>query len=629
MKLRLLSVENFRSLRAVSLPTDDLTTLIGANGSGKSSFLTALRLLFEPRARVDVRDFWRSEGASDEALRDDPIVIRGTFTDLSPEARAAFGPFLSSESELVVERAFDGPGVGTYVAHRRTIPEFAAIRNSPTRHREMFNQLVSEDRFAGLTRVGNKNDAFDQMATWEQEHPDSLESASEQVSFFSEALESPTAIGNYLKFFPIGALEDPGQHLDPGGSGAVAELIAEVFQESAVLGQLAEISETALARSNELLQQANQSLAPVTEQIAQSLRDFTPGFSVELKWLPLSTGRTQEPGVSVVVATSEGLHTDLEYQGHGVQRSLMYGVLTAQSLATSVASSGRTLLLAIEEPEAFQHPLSARVLSETLGRLSAGQFQVLYSTHSPYFINPRQLNGLRLVRRVAAAPAGMETAVDAFSISDFAKGWATAIDNPDVTEASTAARLAANASHNVIEGLFARACVIVEGDEDEALLRAGCDVAGVDLDRGGVAVVQSRGKGGMSIVFAFLRGAGVSCYPVFDLDRSKEVADQHLEAERQLAVLLHIEGEPPFAGDAVTEEYAHWHDDFGSAVSEELGSQYVEILQEVCDELGYAMRQGRKVSAVLREALDRAFRAGLQSELLTALVARVERLGRN
>lgn len=626
MNLKSLCVQNLRSLKAVSLPVGDLTTLIGANGSGKSSCLSAIRLLFDPRARVDSRDFWRGAGAAEEGSPTEPIVIRATFAQLSDQARAAYEPFLTEGSELALERVFEEPGSGTYVGYRRTVAEFAVIRNSATGHRDQFNTLVMEGRFEGLAKVGNKQAAFDQMAAWENGHQDRLVSIPERITFFTDTADSPTAIANYIRFFHIGALEDPRQHIDPTGGGAVAELVAEVFEESTVLDELADITDGALTRSNQILEEANAAFESATRQIANSLRDFAPGFSVELRWRPLSADRAHSPGVSVIVSTSEGLQTELEYQGHGVQRSLMYGVLTAQTQAESSPSSGRTLLLAIEEPEAFQHPLSARVLSDTLARLAAGQFQIIYSTHSPYFIKPGDLAGLRLVRRVEVEPSGMETTVEPFSIENFTARWRSAIGTAAVSEESTSARLRANASPAVIEGLFAQACVIVEGDEDEALLRAGAAVADVDLDRRGIAVVQSRGKAGMPLVFAFLTHAGITCYPMFDLDRSQAIDKQHRDAEAHLASLLGLDDEATFEGNAVQETFAHWNHDFGTAVASELGEGYTTILQDVCDELGYAVRQGRKVPAVLARALATAFERGLGSPLLDALVDRVKTL---
>jgi predicted ATPase len=52
-------IENFRSLRKVSVALKPLTALIGQNDTGKSTFLDALEQLAEPRSHTSENDHWR------------------------------------------------------------------------------------------------------------------------------------------------------------------------------------------------------------------------------------------------------------------------------------------------------------------------------------------------------------------------------------------------------------------------------------------------------------------------------------------------------------------------------------------------------------------------------------------
>ena len=52
MLIQNVQVKNFRSILNESLPCDSLTALVGRNGSGESSFLSALELFYNPTARV-------------------------------------------------------------------------------------------------------------------------------------------------------------------------------------------------------------------------------------------------------------------------------------------------------------------------------------------------------------------------------------------------------------------------------------------------------------------------------------------------------------------------------------------------------------------------------------------------
>ena len=80
MLIQEVHVKNFRSIMDESLPCDSLTALVGRNGSGKSSFLSALELFYNPSARVTPEDFY-----SDEVTQDIEVAV--TFANLSPEAK--------------------------------------------------------------------------------------------------------------------------------------------------------------------------------------------------------------------------------------------------------------------------------------------------------------------------------------------------------------------------------------------------------------------------------------------------------------------------------------------------------------------------------------------------------------
>lgn len=621
MRLNRLVIKGFRSLRYVDLPLDSLTSLIGRNGSGKSSVLDALDLLFAPKKTVELADFWQgiaSEG--EEPTRAEEVSILATFCDLSPEATDAFGRFVR-EGSLTLERIFPEPGEGGYYCSRPSIPAFARIRSLPKGHKDEFNALVDAGEFEGLDRAGNKEEGFAQMDRWERDHADQCEPTLESVSFFSHPVGSPAAIGTYVSFIFVGALEAPEEHLDATRtSGAIGRLIGEVVQTNSIQDELDRIAAEGAEAANALLERNTDQLAEIETGISEELAQFAPGFALDFRWEEVSSTSRRPPPIRIAISTAEGLRTDLRHQGQGVQRSLMYAALAAEA-RLGASRNGRTILLAIEEPEAFQHPLSARVLGRTLSTLSNQDYQIVYSTHSPDFVRPQNINGLRLVRR-AGGKQGPSTNVSSFSLQDFAVTFGKAYERDDFTPDSIAARLEANLETRILEGLFANACVIVEGDEDEALLRAACRLAEIDLDERGVAVIQARGKLSMPLVLGFLKQAGVPCYPVFDLDRQKEEPKQGRVAEQAIVRLLRGE-DVDLSGSEAKSDMAYWEHNLGLCVSAEMGHSYEGLLTETSQELGYVPKHGKKVAPVLSAVLARAKDAGLSSHSLQRLVDRV------
>ena len=98
MLIESVQVKNLRSIRNESLPCDALTALVGLNGSGKSSFLSALELFYTPTARVTPEDFYDEDVAHD-------IEIIVTYSNLNVEARDLFAPYLDND-RLMVARVF-------------------------------------------------------------------------------------------------------------------------------------------------------------------------------------------------------------------------------------------------------------------------------------------------------------------------------------------------------------------------------------------------------------------------------------------------------------------------------------------------------------------------------------------
>ena len=123
MIIETVRVKGFRSIIDESLECDKLTALVGANGTGKSSFLKAIDLFYNPLPRIDIEDFYNGETSSE-------IVVSITFTGLSQNAKTLFALYLQGD-KLTVERVFqwDGSKAG-WKYHGATLqcPNFSHVR---------------------------------------------------------------------------------------------------------------------------------------------------------------------------------------------------------------------------------------------------------------------------------------------------------------------------------------------------------------------------------------------------------------------------------------------------------------------------------------------------------------------
>ncbi len=73
-----------------------------------------------------------------------------------------------------------------------------------------------------------------------------------------------------------------------------------------------------------------------------------------------------------------------------------------------VVSKLPDFVLAVEEPELYQHPSRGRHFADILHKLATGKIpgvaektQILYATHSPLFVGIDRINQLRLLRKLS------------------------------------------------------------------------------------------------------------------------------------------------------------------------------------------------------------------------------------
>jgi putative ATP-dependent endonuclease of OLD family len=157
MVIKSIHVKNFRSVLDESLFCDCLTALVGRNGAGKSSFLRALELFYDPGAKVTAEDFYAENTGPD-------IEIAVSFSELTPQETEFFSAYIDGDT-LTVARVFSltpGKKSGTYHGMRLQNPAFAAVRNAGGK-REILNQykeLRSQQEYTNLPAVTKGDDAL-------------------------------------------------------------------------------------------------------------------------------------------------------------------------------------------------------------------------------------------------------------------------------------------------------------------------------------------------------------------------------------------------------------------------------------------------------------------------------------
>lgn len=229
--------------------------------------------------------------------------------------------------------------------------------------------------------------------------------------------------------------------------------------------------------------------------------------------------------------------------GEGEPSSAAPALAVVEALEACCAFGVRGLVLLIEEPELYLRPQAQRYLYHLLREFSSGGNQVIYSTHSPSFLNVARLDELVFVERVphsgtrAAQPRPLTPADDFRVLTEF----------------------------DAVRGelFLARAVVLVEGQTEKLVLPFVFAALGYDPDREAISIVECGGKPNIPLFAGICRAVGVPFVIVHDSDTRP--GRKPVAAERALnALIAEIAGderrivlEPDFEAVAGLQGHSH------------------------------------------------------------------------
>jgi len=173
------------------------------------------------------------------------------------------------------------------------------------------------------------------------------------------------------------------------------------------------------------------------------------------------------------------------------------------------------LVLLIEEPELYLRPQAQRYLYRLLRQFSLAGNQVIYSTHSPAFLNVTRMHELVFVEH---PPRG------------------TRVLQPEPVSADEDFRVMTEFDAARSELFLARAAVLVEGLTEKLVLPFVFSALGHDVDREAISIVECGGKPNIPLFARICRATGIPFVVVHDSDR--KTSGRLAAAEQALNALI-------------------------------------------------------------------------------------------
>ncbi|MDD9808492.1 MAG: ATP-dependent endonuclease [Thaumarchaeota archaeon] len=559
MRLESVHICNFRSLRDVTVTFDDLTVFIGANSSGKTSVLEALRMFGDEPIEICREDFFSEE---------DPIEITLT---LNPGKGHGIPAEFLHDGRVVAQKVFEIPVNGSptedTLIEKMCSRDFLDVRNIPK----------VKDRQAKIKELAKTHEGFpaprdmwpDALDAYERERMSDPHHAAEYGWHFIPFEQCSVTLSELLPVVYVPAMRDIPADASDGGNSVLDQLL-----DTAVRGSR-ERKDEMQGILDEADQKIRQSLAGLSmdsellsRRLSDRLKPYVDNASFSIEFVPTEL-KNSKPKARLILHEN-GLPTSMGRAGSGLQRIGLMALL--ETLHDLREEDGKddggaqddrdTRLLLIDEPELYQHPQRQHRMLRALDHLTRNSpIQAACSTHSPYFVRLGEMERLRRFRR-----EGGETTVSSKTLDDVARAInGTGLHRRKFDASSFAAWLDMVSSHWVVEGLFARLAVFVEGQGDRNMLIATAEAMGESLAEHEASVIPCGNKCNMPHLAQIFSLLDVPIYLVWDLD----VGNKSKYNSRLNSFLLELACPQALKDRGILEfDYAHTHSYLRSNLSD-------------------------------------------------------------
>ena len=641
-------MKNFRSILKGSLPCDSLTALVGRNGSGKSSFLSALELFYNPSARVTPEDFYSEDVTQD-------IEIAVTYSGLSTGAKDLFSAYIDNDS-LTVVRVFsdlEKRKSGAYHGMRLQNSDFVEVRNAGGARdvTRKYNEIRKREEYSSLPTVTSADAAREALAEWESENSAQCSLLRDEGQFFGFAEVGRGRLGQYTRFIYVPAVRDAAEDATEKRGSAVTEIM-DLVVRSALANRkgLIDFKQRTQDQYREIMDPKGfTELDDLSHDLSNTLQSYVPDAKVVLQWAELADITFPMPQAQVKLSEDD-YDSKVEKTGHGLQRAFIVTMLqhlnTIQS-AEAISEGGvsteddknpeteglqlPSLVLAIEEPELYQHPSRQRHLASVLLKLATGAIpgvaentQVIYATHSPLFIGLDRFDQIRVLQKITSVSGQPKTThlkkADMEKVAD--ELWNAGDRQREKYTAETLKpRLRSIMTPWMGEGFFADVVVLVEGEDDRAAILGFAKSMNHDLDGKGITVIPCFGKANIDRPLVIFRQLGIPVYVVWDGDCG--VKNAKPEDNRYLLRLL---GKPeqdwPNFGE---ESSACFKVNLEKTLEDEMDKEaFTRWLSEAQQQLGIAKKKhALKNPAVIEQVVEKATSNGKTIRSLERIIENI------
>lgn len=596
MKIESVRIQNLRAFKDVTIPFNDYTCFVGANGAGKSTVLCALNIFFREKDNAATNLLELQAEDFHNKNTDDPIQITVTFSDLSEDAQEDFKDYFRQGKLIVTAKATYNVSVQKaevkQYGQRLAMTGFSAFFRvlgdgaKADELKEVYNGYRKS--YAELPAWKSKAATADKLKEYEAAHPEQCELTQSGDQFYGVS-RGVDRLEKYIQWIYVPAVKNAVEEEKEARNSALGKLLERTVRAKTDFAEdIAQLKKKTEQAYQGILDKNQGVLTELSTSLGSRIKQWgNPNASLRLVWgkEPDKTIRVEEP-FAEIIAGEGSFEGQLARLGHGLQRSFIISLL--QELVTFDNENSPKLILACEEPELYQHPPQIRHLADLFNHLSTQNAQVMVCSHSPFFVSGEGFENVRMVRMNDSTN---ESSVSWCSYGSFATYLGEILDSPPSKEEGVIAKINQELQPSINEIFFTPTCILVEGLEDVAYIKAYMILMGKwdEFRRLQCHIVPANGKSHLIRPYAIAKKLDIHTFVVFDSDgheQDKGKRNKHRKDNEAIIKIFGAEAEPFPEDHQWSDGLVIWKSEMGKAVTADFQNnvftQYAEKARIEC-----------------------------------------------
>ena len=578
MRLTTLQIQNYRSFKEETIYIDNYTCLVGNNGAGKSTVLSALNIFFrEKSSTTDVEHLSEEDFHNKDTSK--PIKITATFEELSDAAKNDFAHYLRQDKLIISAKAEwseeERSATVLQYGERLGIKEFGGFfeASNATEKKKIYSEFRKKHHDLPTATSGPKME--EALREFEQKSPDLCSQIESQDQFYGWT-KGASLLVKHIQWVYVPAVKDASTEQNDGKNTAISKILDRTLRAKIDFSTpIGELKQNLESKYKDILEENQGTLSELGQTIQTRLQEWsTPDSKLQITWDYDSKKSLviDNPFARISIGDS-GFLGEVSRLGHGMQRSFLVALL--QELATGGNDDSPKLILGFEEPELYQHPPQAQHLASVLENLSdpkSGNAQTIMTTHSPYFVSFHNFERIRMVRK-SSTPS--RSNVQQATVKSISNMIAEALGDICQHPSETIGRTMQVMQPSQRELFFCKVAVLVEGIEDVAYITTHLHLMNQwdNFRKFGCHFIVTGGKTNASRPLAIAKTLNIPTFLIFDSDGPKE-NDQHKKNNTCLLKLCGFENEDPLPTECLFKEnVVMWKSTIGKVVKEDIEEQ--------------------------------------------------------